>query len=162
MGGDAGMKINSRLVAAFTAAAVTCMAGTAFAGVTSPDKVKIEDKKVKASLTGKDGNAADGRKWFANRKLGNCLACHVNKDMPDKPFHGEIGPPIDGVAGRLSASELRAVLVNAKAVNGEDTIMPSFYRVKNGARTAKKFQGKTILSGQQVEDIIAYLLTLKE
>lgn len=156
------MKINSRLVAVFTAAAVTCMAGAAFAGTTSPDMVKFEDDQVKASLTGKDGNAADGKKWFANRKLGNCLACHVNKDMPGKPFHGEIGPPVDGVADRYSAGELRAMLVNSKAVRGEDTIMPSFYRLKNGARTAKKFQDKTILSGQQVEDILAYLLTLKE
>lgn len=156
------MKKANSLIAGCAAALMTIMTGSALADATNPDKVKFDDNQVKASLTGKKGNAADGKKWFANRKLGNCLACHVNKDMANQPFHGEIGPPIDGVADRHSENELRAILVNSKAVLGEDTIMPGFYKLKTGARTNKKFKGKTILSGQQVEDIIAYLLTLKE
>lgn len=128
----------------------------------APDKVKILDNTIEAPLTDKAGDSAAGKQWFANRKLGNCLACHANKAMVDKSFHGEIGPPIDGVADRLSAAEMRAILVNSKAVFGDQTIMPGFYRVDAGKRVAKDFQGKTILSGQQIEDIIAYLLTLKE
>ncbi len=155
------MKANS-LIAGCAAALMTVMAGSALAEATKPDMVKIDDNKVKSSLTGIKGNAADGKKWFANRKLGNCLACHSNKDMTSKPFHGEIGPPIDGVADRHSEQELRAILVDSKTVLGKETIMPGFYKIKTGARPAKKFKGKTILSGQQVEDIIAYLLTLKE
>lgn len=135
---------------------------SALANPMAPDKVKITDNTVKAPLTEKAGDSTAGKKWFANRKLGNCLACHANKAMNNESFHGEIGPPIDGVADRLSAPEMRAILVDSKAVFGDQTIMPGFYRVDSGKRVAKKFQGKTILSGQQIEDIIAYLLTLKE
>lgn len=156
------MKKANGLVAAFSAAVVTLAAGSAFAEAKNPDTVKIEDLKVSESLTGKEGNAIDGKKWFSNRKLGNCLACHVNKDLSSLPFHGEVGTALDGVADRYSAAELRAIIVNSKAVFGPETIMPGFYVLKTGARTQKKFQGKTILNGQQIEDIIAYLLTLKE
>ena len=135
---------------------------TASAEVVAPDKVKFDDLMVKASLTGAPGDAAEGKKWFANRKLGNCLACHINKDLASQPFHGEIGPPMDGAGSRYSAEQLRGILVDSKAVFGNETIMPGFYRVDPGARTAKKFKGKTILSGQQIEDIIAYVMTLKE
>lgn len=135
---------------------------TAFANPIAPDQVKMGDGSVKAALTSKSGDPIAGRKWFANRKLGNCLACHVNKKMPEQPFHGEIGPSMDGIAGRYSVAELRAILVNSKAVFGEQTIMPGFYQIDPGQRTAKKFKGKTILSAQQVEDILAYLLTLKD
>lgn len=149
-------------VVALVAAAVICTAGTAIADIVKPGDVKFEDNKISMSLSGKAGNAASGKIWFANRKLGNCLACHTNKDMADKPFHGEIGPTLDGVAGRYSEPELRAILVNSKQALSDETIMPGFYRVDPGARVAKKFKGKTILSAQQLEDIIAYLQTLKE
>lgn len=128
-----------------------------------PDKVVIsEDLQVVASLTGNIGDVASGRSWFQDRKLGNCLACHQNNDLADQPFHGEVGPELNGVSDRYSETELRAIVVNSKKVFGDESIMPSFYRAKNGARTAEAFQGKTILTAQQVEDVIAYLLTLKE
>ncbi len=156
------MRHANKIAAACVAVAMIGTTGTAIAEIVKPGDVKFDGNKVTMSLSGTSGNSADGKKWFANRKLGNCLACHVNKDLADKPFHGEIGPPLDGVAGRYSAPELRAILVNSKQVLSEDTIMPGFYRVDPGARMAKKFKGKTILSAQQVEDIIAYLQTLKE
>lgn len=136
--------------------------GLALGDTTLPDAVKFVDEEIAVSLTGSAGNAETGRKVFANRKLGNCLACHANKDLASQPFHGEVGPPLDGVADRYEASALRAILVNSKIALDEDTIMPSFYRLKNGERTAKKFIGKTILSAEQVEDVLAYLQTLKD
>ncbi len=141
---------------------VVITSSLAWADVVPPDQVKFADLKVEAPLTGTGGNVENGKKWFANRKLGNCLACHQNKDMTSQPFHGEIGPSLDGVSERYSASQLRAILINSKAVFGNKTIMPGFYRINPAPLVAKKFQGKTILSGQQVEDILAYLLTLKE
>ncbi|MEL6479950.1 MAG: c-type cytochrome, partial [Pseudomonadota bacterium] len=72
------------------------------------------------------------------------------------------GPPLDGVADRWSEAELRAIIVNSKAVFGDHTIMPAFYRTTGFNRTLEKFAGKTILSAQQVEDVVAYLKTLKE
>lgn len=145
-----------------TAASTTLLINSATANPVTPDKVKVTDGEIKASLTSKPGNVEEGKKWFANRKLGNCLACHANQDMTNQPFHGEIGPPVDAVATRYSPSQLRAILVDAKSVFGEQTIMPGFYKTDPGQRTAKKFKGKTILSGQQIEDIIAYLMTLKK
>ena len=98
---------------------------------------------------------------FANRKLGNCLACHQNEDLRAEPFHGEVGPMMDGAGDRWSEAELRGIVVNSKMMF-DGTIMPSFYRTTNGARPLDKFAGKTILSAEQVEDVVAYLLTLKE
>ncbi len=145
-----------------SASAAIALTIPALAGVVGPDDVKIEDGTVSASLTGAAGDAVEGRKVFANRKQGNCLACHQNSDLSEMPFHGEVGPPLDGVAGRWKEGELRAILVNSKSALSEDTIMPSFYRLVNGARTAEKFQGKTILTAEQVEDVLAYLKTLTD
>ena len=127
-----------------------------------PADVKIVDGAITQPLTNEPGDAAKGRKWFMGRKLGNCLACHVNKDLADQPYHGEVGPPLDGVAGRWSPAELRAIVVNSKAALSPETIMPGFYRDSGMNRVAEKFAGKTILSAQQVEDVVAYLMTLKE
>jgi sulfur-oxidizing protein SoxX len=128
----------------------------------APDKVAIQDGELAQPLTGKKGDPAAGRKWFVGRKLGNCLACHINKETSDEQFHGEVGPPLDGVADRYDEAQLRAIVTNSKAVFGDQTLMPGFYRVSGMNRVADKFAGKTILSAQQVEDIVAYLMTLKE
>jgi sulfur-oxidizing protein SoxX len=136
-------------------------ASIASAEVISQDMAKIVDGKFTKSLTGVAGDAASGRKTFANRKLGNCLACHANKELAELLFHGEIGPALDGVAKRYEEAQLRAILINSKMVLGEDTMMPSFYRLVNGERPMKKFAGKSILTAQQVEDVLAYIKTLK-
>lgn len=154
----------SRCVAVAGMIAAAALFGLPAAAETvSPEAVKItEDGTLAESLTGKSGDATAGKKAFVGRKLGNCLACHVNKDTSDQQFHGEVGPPLDGVAGRHEPAALRAILVNPKAVFGDQTLMPSFYRTTGFNRVNKKFKGKTILSAQQVEDVLAYLLTLKD
>ncbi len=116
---------------------------------------------MELALTGVAGDAASGRKLFMNRKKGNCLACHVNSDMAEQTFHGEVGPELDGVADRWNTAELRGILVNSKNMF-EGTIMPAFYRDSGYNRILKKFDGKTILSAQEVEDLLAYVMTLKE
>ena len=145
-------------------AASLLIGSSAFAETVLPDDVKISDGTISNSLTGVAGNAETGREVFADRKLGNCLACHQNNDMKELSFHGEVGPEINGVADRWEAAQLRAIIVNSKAVFGDETIMPAFYydHDKTGFRVSEKFQGKTILSAQNVEDVIAYLQTLKE
>ncbi len=150
-------------------AGVVLMAAVGFASAavaadaTMPSKVMLtDDLTVEKPLTGVAGDAAAGREWFSNRKLGNCLACHMNVDLASEPFHGEVGPTLDGAGDRWEPAELRAIIVNPKKVFGDQTIMPAFYRDGGGVRISKKFQGKTILTAQQVEDIIAYVSTLKE
>ena len=81
--------------------------------------------------------------------------------MSEQTFHGAVGPVLDGVADRWTAAELRGMLVNSKKVF-EGTIMPAFYKDNGYNRILKKFEGKTILKAQQVEDVLAYLQTLKE
>jgi sulfur-oxidizing protein SoxX len=127
----------------------------------APASVQIKDGAVAASLTGKPGDPAAGRKYFSDKKLGNCLACHANKDMSKQLFHGEVGPSLDGVASRWNPGQLRAIVVNAKAVFGAQTVMPGFYSLDVGKNVRKDLIGKTILSADQVEGIVAYLSTLK-
>ncbi|MGB7288407.1 MAG: sulfur oxidation c-type cytochrome SoxX, partial [Salaquimonas sp.] len=114
------------------------------------------------SVSGVAGDAKEGRGVFASRKLGNCLACHAVSDQKDQLFHGEVGPPLDGAADRWNEAELRAIIVNSKAVFSEDTVMPGFYSLEVGADVREDLVGKTILTAQQVEDVVAYLATLKE
>lgn len=147
----------------FAGAAIFLMAGSALAsGTVAPGEVKIEDGAIAASLTGVPGDAVNGRKVFANRSLGNCLACHAVTDQKEQLFHGEVGPPLDGVADVWGEAELRAIVVNSKAIFTDETIMPGFYSLDVGKDVRKDLVGKTILSAQEVEDVVAYLGTLKE
>jgi L-cysteine S-thiosulfotransferase len=132
------------------------------AGVVAPSEVKFDNGEVAGSLTDVPGDAVAGRETFAGRKLGNCLACHLNADLSDLGFPGEVGPPLDGVGDRYTQAQLRGIVTNSKNTF-EDTIMPAFYRDPAEInRPLEGFEGTTILTAQQVEDVVAYLLTLKE
>jgi sulfur-oxidizing protein SoxX len=149
-------------VASALAAAVFLSAGASALAGEAKQLVKytvVDESSIPKSLTGKPGDAKSGRKVAINRKKGNCLACH-KMPIPEQPFHGQIGPDLKGVAERYSAGELRLRVVNPKVVN-EASIMPSFYQNDGFHRVLKKFQGKTVLSAQEVEDVVAYLMTLK-
>lgn len=146
-----------------TIVAITALllgSASAHAEVVAPTNVMYEDGAVAKSLTGTPGDPAAGSKAFMNRKQGNCLACHANADMADQPFHGEVGPPLDGVADRWTEAELRGIIANSKKTF-EGTIMPAFYISEGYNRPLEKFKGKSVLTAQQVEDIVAYLMTLK-
>jgi sulfur-oxidizing protein SoxX len=143
------------------AAAVALAAFAAAAAEVAPDAVSIVDGEVAAPIAA-PGDPAAGRKTFADRKLGNCLACHANSDQKSELFQGDVGPAIDGVAERYTEAQLRAIVVNSKKVFGDQTIMPGFYTFEVGKNPAEQFAGKTILTAQQVEDVVAYLQTLKD
>lgn len=144
-----------------TGAALALFASSLVADTVQPGEVNIENIAVATSVTGSPGNAAEGRKVFSNRKLGNCLACHANSDMADQLFHGEVGPSVDGAGSRWTEQQLRAIVVNAKGVFGPQTVMPGFYSLEVGEDIRKDLVGKTILTAQQVEDVVAYLTSLK-
>lgn len=123
-------------------------------------KFEIKDGGIPASLTGRPGDPETGRRVVADRLLGNCLACHAISALKDEPHQGNVGPSLDGVARRLSAAQLRLRIVDPSRLN-PDTMMPPFYRVDGLTDVMRKFQGKPILSAEQVEDAIAFLETLK-
>jgi L-cysteine S-thiosulfotransferase len=116
---------------------------------------------VPAPLTGKPGDAKEGAKVVTGRRLGNCLSCHEIGVLPGEEFHGDVGPPLDGVAGRWDTAALRMIVVNAKMVFGAETVMPAFYRTDGLNRVRPEFAGRPILTAQEVEDVVAFLATLK-
>lgn len=151
-----------RMLAAASATALFAASSLATASEIAPGDVVIEDMSITESLTGVPGNPGEGAKSLAARGLGNCLACHAVAELSHEQFHGDVAPPLDGVADRWSVEELRAIVVDAKQVFSEESMMPGFYTLNVGQRVRKEFVGKTILTAQQVEDIVAYLATLKE
>lgn len=141
--------------------------GAAWAQEVAPTDVAFDEYgEIAQSLTGTPGNAERGREVMVARGLGNCIACHAVTDLQDQPFHGEVGPSLDGVAERWSEAQLRGIVANAKLTFPE-TIMPSFYHtgpyIRQGdAFTGKAFEGELppLLAAQDIEDVVAYLLTL--
>ena len=144
------------------AAAFVLQAGIAFSGEVAPADVTFEDFAVPVSLTGVPGNAEEGAKVFKDRGLGNCLACHANQAMEKELFHGTVGPAVDGAGSRWEPEQLRAIVTDSKKVFGDETVMPGFYSLDVGEKVREDLVGKTILTAQQVEDVVAYLSTLKE
>ncbi|MDG2205014.1 MAG: sulfur oxidation c-type cytochrome SoxX [Alphaproteobacteria bacterium] len=154
--------IGNVIVATALGVAVVLGTGAVANAAGAPMLVKykiVDENSIPESLTAKKGDPANGRKLSINRKKGNCLACHV-MPIPEQSYHGKIGPDLNGIASRYDAGELRLRIVNPKIIN-EETIMPAFYRNEGFHRVMKKFKGKTIISAQDVEDIVAYLMTLK-
>ncbi len=144
-----------------TLAMTTGLATAAMAAEVAPGDVAFTDDGVAMSLTGMPGDPAEGGNIFKNKKLGNCLACHANSAMSKEQFHGNVGPSLDGVASRYSTEQLRQIVTNSKSVFTEDTVMPGFYSLEVGKNVREDLVGKTILTAQQVEDVVAYLGTLK-
>ncbi len=120
----------------------------------------VDGHKIPKPLTDKPGDPKRGAKLVVARKKGNCLACHKIQQLSEYPFHGNIGPELSNVASNMTEGEFRLRLVNPKVLN-PDTIMPAFYRTEGLHRVMKKFQGKPVLTEQEIEDIIAFLKTLK-
>ena len=154
-----------------TTAVAMCAALPAFAEVVPPKSVMFDEHgSVEVSLTGVPGDSVSGREVMVTRGLGNCVACHRVTALEDVPFHGEVGPSLDGVGSRWTEADLRGIVVNAKRAF-EGTIMPAFYKDAGFVRPGDAYTGKaapdpenmpTILSAQQVEDVVAYLLTLED
>ena len=119
----------------------------------------IVGNAIPKSLTGAAGNPEEGAKIIVDRRLGNCMSCHA-VGMPKEPFPGNLGPDLAGVGNRLSPGELRLRLVDPKRVN-DATSMPAYYKIDGLDRVAAQYIGKPILTAAQIEDVIAYLMTLR-
>ena len=115
-------------------------------------------ENLPASLTGEKGDPSRGRQIVANRQLGLCLLCHSGP-FPEERFQGDLAPDLRSAA-RLTEGQIRQRIVDPGKVR-PGSFMPAYYRTEGLTRVAPAFQGKTILSAEQIEDIVAYLMTLR-
>ena len=152
-----------------TAVAVITLSTPAIADTVLPADVVFDDYGVvEQSLTGMPGDPEKGM-LAMNKGAGNCIACHhVTALLEVFPYHGEVGPSLDGVGDRWAIEELRGIVADAKKTFPE-SVMPSFYKTEGFFRPGKGFTGKAAegpiqpyLSAEQIEDVVAYLLTLTE
>lgn len=123
------------------------------------DLSQIEGDALPVVLTQSPGNALRGAAIFSDRETGHCVLCHVVEDL-DVPFQGNVGPDLTDVASRLSPDQLRLRIVDYQLVR-PGTLMPSYYRKHDLYQVGEAFIDATILSPQQVEDLVAYLSELE-
>jgi sulfur-oxidizing protein SoxX len=115
---------------------------------------------IEAPLAGRAGDAARGQAVVKNRETANCLICHSIPD-PREAFMGEIGPPLAGVGARLTPGQIRLRLVDPTLVN-PGAIMPPYHRIHDLLRVDPRFAGRPVLTAQEIEDVVAWLTTLRE
>jgi len=115
---------------------------------------------IPASLIGSSGDPERGRAIVVNRQVGLCLLCHTGP-FPEEKFQGTLAPDLKGAGARSTEGQLRLRIVDASKLK-PDTIMPPYYRIDGLERVAPSFQGKPILTAEQIEDVVAYLVTLRE
>jgi L-cysteine S-thiosulfotransferase len=117
------------------------------------------DDAIPSSLTGAAGDPALGRKIVLDRQVGLCLLCHSGP-FPEERFQGDLAPDLTGVGARLSAGQIRLRIVDPGRVNPQ-TIMPAYLRTEGLQRVAPAYRGKTVLTAEQIEHVVAFLVTLK-
>ena len=115
---------------------------------------------IAQSLTGTPGDAERGLKIVTNRQVGLCLLCHTGP-FPEERFQGTLAPDLSGAGRRWSPSQLRLRIVDSTRINPL-SIMPPYYRTDDLIRVAPTFAGKPVLNAEQIEDVVAYLSTLKD
>jgi len=145
-------------IAALLAGALSmALAGAARAGATG---YTVVGDAIPASLTGTPGDAARGRSLVMDRRVGLCLLCHSGP-FPEERFQGTIGPDLRGVGARLSAGQIRLRIVDPGKLDSA-TIMPAYFRTTGLTRVAAAYRGKPVLSAAQIEDIVAFLVGLRD
>lgn len=121
---------------------------------------QAEGYAVRSPLAGLKGDARRGRDIVRRKDKGNCLACH-HLPIPEEAFHGNLGPPLHAVASRLTEGQIRLRVIDEQQIV-PTTVMPSFHKDPAQLnRVADEFFGKPVLTAQEVEDVVAYLMTLR-
>ena len=105
------------------------------------------------------GDAARGRAIAANRQLGLCLLCH-SAPMAQERFQGNLAPDLSGVGARYNHAQLRLRVVDSRRIHAT-SLMPPFHSTEQLSRVGQAWQGKPLLNAQQVEDVVAWLATLR-
>jgi sulfur-oxidizing protein SoxX len=121
--------------------------------------LQVVGDAIPQALTATPGDPVRGRAIVANRQLGLCLLCHTGP-IPEERFQGNLAPDLAGAGTRWNEGQLRLRIADAQRLNPAST-MPAYYRSEGLARVGTAWQGKTILDAQQLEDVVAYLRTLR-
>ena len=132
-------------------------------GAVSPGELRpytIVGDAIPASLTGAVGDPVRGRAIVLDRRLGACLLCHTGPFAEEK-FQGTLAPDLSGAGAHWSEGQLRLRIVDPTRLN-PDTIMPAYYRVEGLTRVGHAWRGKPILTAEQIEDVVAFLMTLRD
>ena len=120
---------------------------------------RVANGEIVASLTGKPGNPVKGRAIVADRQRGLCLLCHSGP-FPEARQQGDLAPSLEGAGSRNSVGKLRLRMVDSRRLNPA-TIMPSYYRTEGLHQVGQSWQGKPVLTAEEIEDVVAFLATLK-
>ena len=152
-------RARATLTAALAAVLAAAPSGPA-SGQGAASSYAVVGDEIPASLTGAAGDAGRGRSIVLNRFVGLCLLCHSGP-FPEERFQGTIAPDLKGVGARLSEGQIRLKIVDPGRINPA-TIMPAYLRTEGLVRVAPAFQGKTVLTAEQIEDVVAFLATLRE
>ena len=115
---------------------------------------------IASSLTGSPGDASRGRAIVVNRQLGLCLLCHSGP-FPEERMQGNLAPSLAGAGARWSEAQLRLRIVDSKRLNPA-SLMPAYHRSEALVRVGSAWQGRPLLTAAQVEDVVAFLVTLHE
>ena len=130
------------------------------AGVDAPAPFSVEGDAISAPLAAAPGNVSRGRAIVVSRQTGLCLLCHSGP-FPDERAQGTLAPSLAGAGSRWSEGQLRLRVADARRLDPA-TIMPSYYRIDGLTRVGGAWQGKPVLTAQQVEDVVAFLRTLRD
>lgn len=128
--------------------------------VTTATGLRAEVDSTPAPPGSPPGDAARGRIAVADRDGAHCLLCH-RLPIPEERFHGDLGPSLLGIGSRLTPAQIRFRIMDQSRLNS-GTIMPPYFRTDGLTRVASAYQSKTVLNAQQIEDIVAYLASLRE
>lgn len=142
---------------------VALMCGAAVLGQAWPQETEpyeVLGDAIPARLAQAPGDAARGRAIVVDRRVGLCLLCHSGP-FPEEKFQGTLAPDLAGSGSRWSGGQLRLRLVDASRINPA-TIMPAYYRIDGLQRVPAALHGRPLLSAEQIEDVITFLMTLRD
>ena len=137
---------------------IACAVTGAVLAQDGPVRFTVVGDTIPQAFTTEPGDAARGRSIVVNRDAGACTLCHA---VPGEPVSGNLAPTLAGAGARLSPAQLRLRVADSTRVN-PDMPMPAYYRTEGLTQVAAAYRGKPLLSAQQVEDVVAWLATLKE
>lgn len=153
-------RVAARTAAISLGAALLLHAPAPQAAETPVPPYRVAGDAIPAPLAGAAGDAARGRAIVLDRRTGLCLLCHSGP-FPAERFQGNLGPDLAGIGSRLSEGQIRLRIVDPERLR-PDSIMPAYYRSSGQTRVAAAFRGKPVLNAQQIEDVVAFLATLRK